>query len=292
VFNLATGELEPHRRDLYFTSQLPFDYDPDADCPRWRRFMREVIKDDSNAVDGSMIHVIQEAFGYSMTSDTRYRVSFWLVGPSGTGKSVLTNILIALAGESHVTIDLDKLQKDDYQLADIAGKRGVTFTEPRTNGVLHDGHYKRLVSQDQIMARHPYGKPFRFVPRCKVWGAMNHTPRVLDRSDAVFNRVIIIPMERVIPDSERDPLLEEKLLQELPGIFNWSMDGLARLRKQDQFTRSSRIEAQRKEFRARNDTELAFVQDVCDVHPKNKIKSSELYHAYRQWCMANGQMRR
>jgi len=289
VYNLLTNELEPHRRDLYFTSQLPFEYDAEAGCPMWKDFLRDVMRDETNlAVDGTMIQVVQEAFGYSLTADTRYRVSFWLVGPSGTGKSVLTNVLIALAGDAHITIDLDKLQKDDYQLADIAGKRVVTFTEPRTNGVLHDGHYKRLVSQDRIMARYPYGKPFRFVPRCKVWGAMNATPRVLDRSDAVFNRVIIIPMTRVIPDNKRNPLMESELLKELPGIFNWALEGLNRLRKQDGFTTSSRIEKEREQFRAKNDTELAFIQDVCDIHVKNKIKASELYSSYKQWCIANG----
>ncbi len=99
---------------------------------------------------------------------------------------MLINILQELAGNSHTPIDLDTMTTNPYQIADIAGKRLVTFTEPKANSVLPDNHYKRLVSQDAITARQIYGKPFRFVPICKVWGAMNEFPRVIDRSDAIF----------------------------------------------------------------------------------------------------------
>jgi putative DNA primase/helicase len=288
IFNLEKNRLEEHRKDLFMTSQLPFAYDPDAGCSQFMRFLQSTLVLADGQADWQMIKVLQEAMGYSLTASTDYRVSFWLVGESGTGKSVMINVLIALAGNSHASVDLDALSNNPYQLADIAGKRLVTFTEPRANGVLADGHYKRLVSQDTIMARQIFGKPFTFVPCCKVWGAMNDTPRVIDRSDAVFNRVIIIPMNRLVSPEERDPRLINKLEAELAGIFNWALIGWKRLQKAGIFSTAEQIEQARADYKAENDTESLFLEECGDRDPEAFTESQRLYETYTAWCKRNG----
>lgn len=288
IYNLETNQLEPHSRDLFMTSQLPFDYDPDAGYGQFMRFLQSSLVSSAGETDWSMIHVLQEAMGYSLTANTDYRVSFWLVGESGTGKSVLINVLIALAGSSHASIDLDAIGQNPYQLADVAGKRLVTFTEPRANGVLADGHYKRLVSQDTIMTRQIYGNPFSFVPVCKVWGAMNDTPRVIDRSDAVFNRVIIFPMNRVVSPEEKDPRLTEKLESELAGIFNWALIGLKRLRMADKFSTSAQIDQARADYKSENDSEALFIAECALLGEGYSIQGQRLYDGYAAWCRRNG----
>lgn len=289
LYNLDTGILEPHDPDAYMTSQLPFEFDPDAECKNWMQFLRETfLIPGTSDTDWSLIELMREAIGYSLTTNTDYRVSFWLLGESGTGKSVLINVLQALVGDSHVTIDLDEMSNNAYQLADIAGKRVVTFTEPKANSVLADNHYKRLVSQDVIMARQIFGKPFRFVPVCKVWGAMNDLPRVVDRSDAIFNRVIIIPMNRVVPPNRRDPHLTAKLHKELAGIFVWALVGLRRLRRAGTFTVSEQVENARTDYKQENDIEAAFIAEECVIEPEARVSARELYSAYSSWAKESG----
>lgn len=289
LFNIKTEQLLPHERDFFMTSQLPFDYDPDADCPTFRKFLNEAFtKPNSDETDWDLQLLVMEAMGYSLTSNTDFRMSFWLVGHSGTGKSVFINVLQELAGNSHTSIDLDQMTNTPYQIADIAGKRLVTFTEPRTNSVLADNHYKRLVSQDTIMARQIFGKPFRFVPICKVWGAMNDLPRVIDRSDAIFNRIIILPMNHVVPDHKKDRQLINKLRGELSGIFNMALIGLRRLRHARKFTPVSQSDDARAEYKKENDYEATFVEDWCRVHEDAKIAGQTLYDAYAAWCRRNG----
>lgn len=288
VYNLDTETLEPHRQEHYMTSQLPFEYDAKAQPDVLYQFLESAFINSEGVTDWDLVMLAQEAIGYSLTSNTDHRVSFWLVGESGTGKSVLINLLATLAGSSYVTIDLDQLSQSPYQLADIAGKRVVTFTEPSARSVLADNHYKRLVSQDEILARQIFGKPFRFTPICKVWGAMNDTPRVLDRSDAVFNRVIIINMNHIVPDDKRDPRLLDKLKAELPGIFNWALEGLVRLRKEKKFTQAEQSRKAREEYKAENDTEGTFADECLDFDANHKVSGQALYDAYSGWCKRNG----
>jgi len=285
LYNLKSGKLECHSRDLYMTSQLPFAYDPKATCPTFAKFINQVLVKPDGKPDTDLIKVVKQAFGYSLTGDTSLRTSFWLVGPSGLGKSTLLNVLIELAVNSHVAIDLNEMQNTSYQLADIAGKRVVTFTEPDSNTVLADGQYKRLVSQDTITARQVYGKPFRFVPIAKLWGAMNDTPRLLDRSDAIHNCVIIIPMNHVIPRSQWDLKLIDKIRGELAGVFNWSLEGLRSLRKTRNWHHSEQVESARNQYKKENDE--SFVDDWCKVG-EGRIAGQLLYDAYHSWCKRNG----
>lgn len=290
AYNLTTEQLEAHRPDLYMTTQLPFAFDREALSMTWLKFLDQVLVGSDGKPDWELRMLIQQAFYYSLTADTSRRVSFWLVGASGTGKSTLLNVLIALAGNSHVAIDLDSLKDNQYQLADIAGKRVVTFTEPDSRAPLADGWYKRLVSKDTISARQAYGKPFNFVPMCKVWGAMNDTPRVVDRSDAVFGRVIIVPMNRVVPNDQRDGRLDEKLLSELPGIFNWALLGGYLLEQHNGFIRPAQSEAARDEYRRENDVEALYLSERCTLD-KNLVTSiNDLFHNYKSWCEENGYM--
>lgn len=38
--------LEPHNRESYCTTQIPVEYDPQADCPRFKQFLSEIFEGD------------------------------------------------------------------------------------------------------------------------------------------------------------------------------------------------------------------------------------------------------
>ena len=54
TFNLRTGELQPHSPDDRLITQLPFDYDPEAQCPLYERVVRETLlrRGEDGEVDG------------------------------------------------------------------------------------------------------------------------------------------------------------------------------------------------------------------------------------------------
>lgn len=288
LFNLKTARLEPHNRELYMTSQLPFKYEPEALCPVWDKFLEDVLVTPEGQPDYELCNLLQEAFGYSLTAYTHLRASFWTVGPTGSGKSTLLKVLTNLAGTGHIAIDLDQMKESSYQLADVAGKRVVTFTEPDARSPLADGQYKRLVSSDVVSARQIHGRPFNFIPQCKLWGAMNDTPRVVDRSDAVYGRIIIFPMLNSIPKDKWDLTIDEKLRAELPGIFNWALAGLARVLKRGAFLKAKQSEQARNDYKSENDAEAAYVEERLEKGERYTVRANELYSDYKNWCEANG----
>lgn len=289
LFNLETMKLEPHDKKVYVTAQAGFDYDPKADCPQFRQWIANMlVHPNSDRTDWNLVHLVQEMMGYCLTGDTSHRVSFWIVGASGTGKSTLVNLMVKLAKSYHTTIDLNQLATNRFLLARIAGKRLVTSVEASAGVKLEDGIYKTLVSDDVVLADVKNREPIEFVPQCKIVWAMNNLPYLSDRSGAIDSRVVIIPMTRTIPREQWDMELDQKLESELAGIFNFALEGLARLRKRGFFTSVEQSEQMSTEYRKLQDIYAAFVEDEQWCKVGGKTQATTLYKAFVAWAKENG----
>lgn len=289
LFNLETFKLEPHRRDLYFTTQLDFSYDPDAECPNFRKYLNTSLVDENGKTDQEMVALVQEALAYSMTARTDLKSSFWLVGVPEGGKSTLVTFIRALMGSLHSTIDLNQLGDNRFLLSGIVGKRVVTFTEADTNAFIPDALYKAMVGgKDEIYVDVKNKPGIAFVPTAKFWWAMNGAPRINDRSGATLNRLRIILFTRSFTPHERILDLDDLLKKERPGVFNWLMYGYQRLNRAGQFTAPARSEAWRETYRMENDTEGTFALERLEFITDAAVTSKELYEDYSLWCEGYG----
>jgi putative DNA primase/helicase len=117
--------------------------------------------------------------------------------------------------------------------------------------------------------------------------ASNELPSLGDSSGAIATRFIILRLIRTFLGQE-DHDLTEKLLAELPGILNWSLDGLDRLSAQDRFTEpASSLEA----IVALHDAVSpisAFLRDRCMRGPEYEVPVDRLYEVWREWCLEQG----
>ncbi len=59
LYDLTKYQLIPHCPAIFTTNLLPYDYDPDAECPRFLQYLDEVFMGDIETID-----FIQEAVGY------------------------------------------------------------------------------------------------------------------------------------------------------------------------------------------------------------------------------------
>lgn len=288
VFEVRSRWFLDHDPDLYMTHQLPFKFDDRATCPQWIAFVESVLIKPDGEPDRQLIALFQEMCAYCLSAETHHRAAFFVVGPKGSGKSTLVNILIAIAGDSHESVNLEDLN-NPYTLAKVAGKRLASFSEPDTRVPLADGAFKKLVSKDPVPARQIYGTPFSFVPKCKLVGSMNNMPRVLDRSGAVFDRIIIIPTTRPVPKELRDLYLEERLkLSELPGIFNWMMAGAGRLKLQGRFTLPAQTEAAIDEYQFENDIQRQWLEEMGEPKASATITLDSAHGSFQLWSTNSG----
>lgn len=291
TYSLELQTLLTHDRNRYLTTQLPFGYDPLIQAPYWRQYLETTFVDKSGKPDPELIALVQEAIGYSLTTDIRYHVTFWCYGEGANGKGVLFYILEQLAGSSAIPFNVDLLHREQYQLADLAGKRIALCPEADTNSMVEDAIIKALVAGDSLQVRQIRREPFTLRPTVKLWWSMNKLPTVTDTSTGLWRRIKMLPFYADFEGRDRKNRiddLKERLKDELPGIFNWAMEGLARLTSNEAFTPSKLADELTASYREEANTIATFIGETCETDPTYNVGSDTIYKRYREWCTDNG----
>jgi putative DNA primase/helicase len=298
TLNLKTEILQEHSSEDMLTRMAPVEYNPKASPypALWIAFLNKIF-----CGDEELIGFIQRAVGYSLTSDTSERCIFFLHGSGRNGKSTLLSILQALLG----TADEDgySLQTPTETLMQRHGDRGVPNDVARLKGArlvtasesaegkrLDEGLIKQLAGgEDFISARFMRGEWFDFKPEMKLWFASNHKPQIRGTDDAIWDRIRLIPFNYRITDEEKDGKLFEKLKHELPGILNWSLEGLAQWRENGlqapQIVKSA-VTAYRQSQDALGDF---FKEDLEFSQNDDGSTVAEVFRHYQKWCERSGE---
>jgi putative DNA primase/helicase len=293
VYNTIDGNRYPAKPEYYFTTQLPFEYNPTANAHYWQMYLYSTFtKPRDTTTDPELIEFLQEAMGYSLTTDVSHHCTFWCHGSGANGKGVLFHVLEQLGGSATVPLNVGLLKREQYQLAMLAGKRIALCSEASASGnLVEDALIKALVAGDSLNVRMVYRDPFILQPTVKLWWSMNELPAVADTSDGFWRRVRVIPFNRQFSEDEQMRDLKEKLDLELSGIFNWCMAGLRRLRSRGKFAVPSQVAVATASYRKDSNPVKLFIDSECIIDEDNKgywESSSTLYGAYKSWCYDNG----
>jgi putative DNA primase/helicase len=213
-----------------------------------------------------------------------------LVGSGANGKSVLLSVVTALLGRANVTAVQPSQFDNKFQRAHLHGKLANIVTEIKEGAELPDDVLKGIVSGELTTAEHKLKPPFDFEPFVTCWFGTNHMPHSRDFSDALFRRAIVVTFNRKFYGEDRDPKLKDKLLEELPGILNMSLSGIADVFLNDFIEPASCITA-KKEWRLQCDQVGRFVEDCCEKVPGHFEESGYLFDLYRNWASSEGIMK-
>jgi putative DNA primase/helicase len=284
--DLTTGELRQARRDDLLTRGTQIAYDPDAQCPRFERFVAEVF-----AGDLELVEFVQRFAGYTLTGHTGEQVLAVFHGTGGNGKSALVTVLRALLGDLAAAAPFDTFiaargprgPRDD--LARLRGARLVTASESGEGRRLDEATVKEVTGGDTIAARHLYGRYFEFVPAFKIVLVTNHCPHVDADDEAIWRRLRLVPFtQRFEPGAEPD--LAATLHAELPGILAWAVRGCVAWQHEG-LGQAGAVTQATASYRADEDTIGRFLEDTCQRG--GEIPALALRDAYQRWCETNGE---
>jgi len=222
---LKTGDLFPHNKKDKITKISNVIFDPIADCPRFEKFLFEVF--DNNV---ELIEYFQKIVGYSLTGLTSEQCLFILHGSGSNGKSTLINILKKLLGEYCRTADISTFtfrQSEQIRndLARLFDSRLVTSVEIQEGKFLDESVIKQITGGDPITSRFLFKEHFEYIPKWKLFLAVNHLPHITGNDNGIWRRLKTIPFSISFMGANKDPDLCQKLEAELSGILNWAIQG-------------------------------------------------------------------
>jgi len=290
ILKIETRSLLPHDPHLFNFNALAFDYDPDARTypKEWMKFLRQLWPGDTGK---SARRALQEIFGLMLIPDARHQKIFMIVGPKRSGKGTIARVLTALLGKENVTAPTLSGLSSHFGLSPLIDKRAAIISDARLSRRANaDAIVERLLSisgEDALTIDRKYRDPWTGRLSVRFLILTNELPRIVDASGALASRFILLTLTESFYGKE-DQELTARLLTELPGILNWALRGLDRLRQRGRFAmpQSSLTAIQQLEDLA--SPVSAFLRNCCIIDP-NEIESVKApYDAWAGWCEQHG----
>ena len=265
--------------------KLPYDYDPKVGCKPWLAFLDSVMQGDQE-----YIALLRQWCGYLLRPDLREQKFLLCVGEGSNGKGVFSEVVEAFIGKencSHVSLirfsNPFALYGTHGKLANITSESSSMIDEEA------ESLLKSFVAGDRLTFERKFRDPVEAVPTAKVMVSTNALPRFHDKTQGIWRRILLVPFSRTISADEQIKDLASQIVKsDVPGIFNWALEGLCSLNRNGFIVPQANAELM-EEYRKDSDPARAFLTDHFTSSPNGQsMPCSKVYQLYRQWCDDNG----
>jgi P4 family phage/plasmid primase-like protien len=300
TIDLRTGEIRPCDPNDFITGCAPVEWNSDAKCPRWDRFLTEIYRTAEEAA------FAKRWFGYCITGEVTEQKMVFHIGEGGNGKGVLMTTLRRILGPEYYSEAAPGLLQVDGkgatpELADLLGARLVTVSETPKGMEMQESLVKRLTGGDAIRGRQLYEGFIEFTPTHKLQIFTNDEPTIRGHEAAMWRRILFLKYPYNYGSSDavahgeahrlEDPHLKDILELEAPGIFRWLVEG-AQEWYASGLSAPTVIMDETRNYRRRQDVIGLFFSERIVEDPVGRVPmlgtAESLYVAYRGWCAISG----
>lgn len=285
ILELTKRTLRPFPPDEAWLTISTVPYNPDAVCPRWERFIKEITEEDDLKAK-----LLQEIAGYCLSSSVKFQKAFIFLGKGNNGKGVFVSALENILGPSlRSALTIEDFQSP-FGPAGLEHKRLNVIDEISDNYFRSD-FLKRITGGSTLEADVKFKARRQFRPTAKILFTVNQLPRIDDTTYAIYRRLTIIKFNRIFKGREVDAHLQEKLSEEASGILNWCLEGYVRLMMTNEFTHHPEVARSIEEMNESNSYVVRFLLskdvELATLGSENFTHSTgveDLYRAYRDYC--------
>lgn len=304
VVDLRNGTFRPGRPDDYILNGCPIEWDSlDAKADEWEQFLL-------SCHDGNqrVVAFLQRLLGYGVLGVRDDQVWSVFYGARGrNGKDILFKIVsAALGGDLAGVIPIELLLESKMprnpaapspDIMSLRGKRMAVASEAESNQRLAMAKIKLLTGGGKIQGRGLNDKMLTsWIPMHLLFLLTNEIPKAKADDDAFWSRLLVVPWKirfvdnPTAPDErQRDPHMERKLMQNLPGVAAWLVRGALAYQEQGLNPPDEVLECTR-EQRSTMDDVGEFLRACCELEapqegqePSTRIGASELLEAFNWW---------
>jgi putative DNA primase/helicase len=278
AFDIQGTLIHPHGPRNYLTNRIPVSYDSEADCPRIKRFVMEIV-------DKENVPMIREMIGYCLYRALPIQTAFMFLGDRNAGKSTLLNLITRFLGPENITnIELQNIR--GFSVAELYGKLANIAADISDDAMKKTGTFKQLTGGDRVTGEKKHKNPFYFWNTAKLIFSCNKLPGTEDHGLAYFKRWRLIEFPNTFEGEVSDPDLLNHLTasEELSGLFNWAVGGLKRLLQQKEFTGTPPVDEIRSLYLQEASDIEKFLNDRTELGVGLDVKKEDLYTAFLSYC--------
>ena len=263
TLNLETLQFKEHDPKDMISLMFGACYNPDATAPKFEQFMIDAFP------DVEVRDYVQRALGYSLLANPSERAFFVLHGTSGTGKSVITDVMTRIFKDYGTTAPASafrlKRNETSVDVHRLRGRRYVATSEMPAGAKLDEELVKRITGGDQMSSRGLYEDYQDWRPECVIWIATNYLPSISSDDNAIWRRVKPVSMDTVFGTNGTELIRDYASIlysTEADGILNWILQGLTQYRAQDGLNEPDVIKEAVMSYRIASDNVASWLRDA------------------------------
>jgi putative DNA primase/helicase len=283
LLNIVTREVSNHTPDFFTFVSVPFAYAPDAPEPvLWLKFLNEIWPNDPES-----ILALQQFIGYIISGRTDIQKILMLAGAKRGGKGVIARIITALVGARSVAGMTVSAFQEQFGMQSLLGKGLAIISDARLNPKFSAKLTERLLSisgEDSISVDKKHRDPYTGPIPARIVYLSNEVPIFQDPSGAMADRFIILQFVNSWLGKE-DTHLTDKLMEELPGIMRWALDGLDSLRDSGSIEEPDSAYMARGIISETSSPEKAFLDEMFIRDMRYTIRVDKVYEMWKVWCL-------
>jgi P4 family phage/plasmid primase-like protien len=305
VLAVETRQFFPHSPKHYARRRIGAEYVADATCPSFIGLLTEMFGDRPEGERGKLVELVQEFFGAALAPkllSREQRKALIVVGPSRTGKTELAYSLRTLMGSPIAS----------PSVAEISGSFGLaSFYEAVAwirDDAVNEGDELDAQRFKTIITGEPVDINRKGLPAIlgvslaiPVLLTANSLPRARDKSDAIYNRSLIVEMNRVFSDEEAHAMKKRLgvphgaeaatphiFSTEGSGILNWALEGLKRLMDRGRYIPPASVSKATQSFKDDNNPVGEWVRACVEPAPADKdhfycVARDDIMCSYHGW---------
>lgn len=287
VLDILTNEWFDHTPLLRARNMMPYSYDHAAKCPEWDSFL-------ANLWGGSkyepLIGLLQMWFGYMLTDDQSQQKMGIFIGKPRSGKGTIMRVMEDMLGEHNcASPSLDSLTKD-AMLHNMSTKMAAIFNDvadpsPGARNAIV-GALKRIVGEDSLSFDRKFKSAQQMRFKCRVNMTCNAIPNLSESSTAMLDRGLFFYTPNSYAGKE-DLELGDRLKAEMPGIINWAIAGLQRLREVKKLRNDPCMDGRIRVFRMVTSPLEVFTEDQLIMREDAYSPIKDVFTRYRTWAFHN-----
>ena len=293
-FNVKTFkvDLQPKDPSLYFLSQIPVTFNPEAPIPdKFLDFLAQItLPNDENFVN------LLEGFGYPLLPGYPIQRVPALVGSGQNGKSTFFAAMEQFYGAkyiSHLTMQQfsNATESSPFALVQLQGKLANIADDLPNKPVRDVGYFKMLTGGSSVEAERKFGNRFSFVNTAKFYFSANRMPEVSEDTVAFYRRFLFIEFTNTIhnPRDQKEVLAEIMSEEQKSGLLNLLLAFvLPRLLRQNDFTCARSVEAVAEQYQKHSNTAKLFFDKKLEYDPDGVIRKEDLWDTYQSFCSEKG----
>lgn len=209
IYNAKTKQIEPFSPEKVFTTKISTNYVKNAPKPKWNfdAWLSEIACDNQE-----VIQLLWQIINESVNGNRTRGKYFLLVGSGANGKGTFQTLLQNLIGMKNIsTLKMHEVG-ERFKPFQMVGKTLNIGDDISGNYIEDNSNLQSITTGDYITVEQKGKDSFTAQLKLTMIFSANEIPKIRNKSNGTYRRMIIIPFNADFTGKTEDPTIKEQKL--------------------------------------------------------------------------------